>query len=376
MKISRLIPMTVIVALLAVVTSSCIEKEPLNTECDIEKAFLPDESMLVRPAEIDDKQSTVTFIVKNYVSVEALAPEFQITPGATISPESGTVQDFADGPVKYLITSEDGEWQKVYEVTIKHDDPIALKYGFEYVRDVAANNSGGIYEEFIQPSETDPAVINMVWASGNAGFAIMNGSKGPKTYPTFQVAEGYVGKCAELITRSTGTFGSMVGMPMAAGNLFIGQFDPQNAVQKPLEATHFGTSFYYVPIGLRGYYKYTPGEKFMQLVNRKPVEVPGRVDECDIYAVFYERTEDMEYLDGNNVLSEDNPNIIAIARLGENERKGAADWTYFDLEFEYRHGKGLDPEKLENGVYALAVVMTSSIEGASFSGAVGSTIAC
>ena len=112
----------------------------------------------------------------------------------------------------------------------------------------------------------------------------------------------------------------------------------------------------------------------MELVNRKLVEVPGRVDECDIYGVFYERTADMDYLDGNNVLSDDNPNIIAIARLDEEERKGAADWTFFNKEFVYRSGKTLDPEKLKNGVYALAVVMTSSIEGAKFSGAIGSTL--
>ncbi|WP_304506309.1 PCMD domain-containing protein, partial [Duncaniella muris] len=52
----------------------------------------------------------------------------------------------------------------------------------------------------------------------------------------------------------------------------------------------------------------------------------------------------------------------------------AADWTHFDVEFKYRPDKSLDPEKLENGVYALAVVMTSSIEGAKFSGAIGSAL--
>ena len=67
------------------------------------------------------------------------------------------------------------------------------------------------------------------------------------------------------------------------------------------------------------------------------------------------------------MLSDDNPNIIAVARLDEDQRKGA-DWTHFDVEFKYRPDKSLDPEKLENGVYALAVVMTSSIEGAKFSG--------
>lgn len=373
MKIFRL--MQVMTLFLSVAwLSSCIENEPLNAECDIVSASLPEE-LLVRPAEIVDRKDvhSVTFIVKNFVDVTALAPEFEITPGATIYPASGTMRDFTK-PQTYTVTSEDGQWSKTYTVIAKHDDPIALKYSFENVRVVDANSQGGKCDEFLELSPTDPTIINMIWASGNQGFGLTNGKKGPETYPTYQADNGVVGRCAGLVTRSTGTFGSMVGMPLAAGNLFIGKFDMTNAVNKPLEATQFGTSFYYVPIGLRGYYRYTPGEKFMELVNRKLVEVPGRTDECDIYAVFYERTADMEYLDGNNVLSDDNPNIIAVARLDEDQRKGAADWTHFDVEFKYRPDKSLDPEKLENGVYALAVVMTSSIEGAKFSGAIGSAL--
>lgn len=379
MKIFRL--MQVLTVLFpAVWLSSCIENEPLNAECDIVSASLPEE-LLVRPAEIVDRKDvhSVTFIVKNFVDVAALAPEFEITPGATIDPASGTMRDFTK-PQTYTVTSEDGQWSKIYTVIAKHDDPIALKYSFENVCVVYANSQGGRYDEFREQVPEDPEnpdgpqKVNMVWASGNQGFAIANGANGPKTYPTFQTDNGFVGKCAELVTRSTGPLGSMVGMPLAAGNLFIGTFEAENAVQRPLEATHFGRPFYYVPVSLRGFYKYTASAPFMELVNRKLVEVPGRTDECDIYAVFYERTADMEYLDGNNVLSDDNPNIIAVARLDEEQRKGAADWTHFDVEFKYRPGKSLDPEKLENGVYALAVVMTSSIEGAKFSGAIGSTL--
>ena len=373
MKIFRL--MQVLTVLFSAVwLSSCIENEPLNAECDIVSASLP-EGLLVRPAEIVDRKDvhSVTFIVKNFVDVTALAPEFEITPGATIYPASGTVRDFSEEQ-EYTVTSEDGQWSKTYTVIAKHDDPIALKYSFENVNEVDANSQGGKCDEFVELSPTDPNVVNMVWASGNLGFGLTNGNKGPDTYPTYQADNGVVGRCAGLVTRSTGTFGAMVGMPLAAGNLFIGKFDMTNAVNKPLEATQFGTSFYYVPISLRGYYCYTPGEKFMELVNRKLVEVPGRTDECDIYAVFYERTADMEYLDGTNVLSDDNPNIIAVARLDDVQRQGTADWTHFEVEFKYRPGKTLDPEKLEDGVYALTVVMTSSIEGAKFSGAIGSAL--
>lgn len=379
MKIFRLL-LTAVTAMSVSALSSCIQKEPLNTECDIETATLPDEGDLIRPAQIVDRidDHTVTFIVRNYVDLTSLAPEFTITPGATIEPASGTDRDFTT-PQKYTVTSEDGEWSKTYTVIAKHDDPIALKYDFENVR-ILASAQGGTYDEFVElepenPDDpTGPQKVNMAWASGNIGFALTNGKKGPDTYPTFQADNGFTGKCAELITRSTGTLGSWVGLPLAAGNLFIGTFEIQNATTKPLEATHFGLPFYNVPIALRGFYKYTAAAPFMQLVNKKLVEVPGRVDECDIYGVFYERTADMDYLDGNNVLSDDNPNIIAIARLDEEQRKGAEDWTFFNCAFVYRPGKTLDPEKLKNGVYALAVVMTSSIEGAKFSGAIGSTL--
>ena len=378
MKIFRLL-LTAVTAVSVSALSSCIQKEPLNTECDIETATLPERD-LVRPAQIDDRTDdhTVTFIVRNYVDLTSLAPEFTVTPGATIEPASGTDRDFTN-PQTYTVTSQDGEWSKTYTVIAKHDDPIALKYSFENVR-LQTTTQGGTYDEFVELVPEDPAdptgpqKVNMAWASGNIGFALTNGKKGPETYPTFQADGGFTGKCAEMITRSTGTFGTMVGLPLAAGNLFIGVFEPKNATTRPLEATHFGLPFYQVPVALRGFYKYTAAAPFMELVNRKLVEVPGRVDECDIYGVFYERTADMDYLDGNNVLSDDNPNIIAIARLDEEERKGAADWTFFNKEFVYRSGKTLDPEKLKNGVYALAVVMTSSIEGAKFSGAIGSTL--
>ena len=66
-------------------------------------------------------------------------------------------------------------------------------------------------------------------------------------YPTFQIANGKNGKCLSLVTRSTGFFGGLVGMPIAAGNLFIGSFDVNNAMSNPLQATKFGLPFRHVP---------------------------------------------------------------------------------------------------------------------------------
>ena len=57
-------------------------------------------------------------------------------------------------------------------------------------------------------------------------------------YPTVQVANGFRGKGVKLETRDTGSFGAMVKMYIAAGNLFIGTFEVGNALTDPRKATN------------------------------------------------------------------------------------------------------------------------------------------
>lgn len=367
----RIINWLAIVGLMFLV-ESCIKKEPLNAECDIVAVSLPDDELNRRPIIENER---VTLIVKNYVNVTELAPEFVLTPGATIVPASGTVRDFTD-PQTYVVTSQDGEWQKAYTVSVQRNNAINLKYGFEDIR-IVKTFMGGAYDEFFDVSidENTHKRDTMIWASGNAGFAMTNGNNPPDTYPTFQVSEGKIGKCVKMVTRSTGSWGAMVGKPLAAGNLYIGTFNVNIAVAKPLEATQFGTPFFSVPRYFSGYYRYTPGKLYQKLnADGKLEDVPGKVDECNVYAVFYESTADMERLNGSNVLSDDNPNIIAVARLSAEQRAGATEWTNFHLPFVFRPGKEIDPKKLEDGIYNIAVVMTSSMDGDYFSGSVGSTL--
>ena len=142
MKIFRLMQvMTVFFS--TVWPSSCIENEPLNAECDIVPASQPEE-LLVRPAEIVDRKDvhSVTFIVK-ILDVTALAPEFEITPGARSTLRAARC---ATSPIRRSIQShpKTGQWSKTYTVIAKHDDPIALKYSFENARVVPANSQGGM----------------------------------------------------------------------------------------------------------------------------------------------------------------------------------------------------------------------------------------
>lgn len=62
--------------------------------------------------------------------------------------------------------------------------------------------------------------------------------------------------------------------------------------------------------------------------------------------------------------------IVAMAQVPE--ILTTDDWTHFDVEFTY--SADIDDETLLNQGYSLAVVCTSSIEGATFSGAIGSTL--
>lgn len=239
----------------------------------------------------------------------------------------------------------------------------------------ARMDSNGKYHIFY---ETDAAGAEILtWASGNPGFALTGAGSGYADYPTYQSGIGYRNKCLALTTRRTGSFGARMNMPIAAGNLFLGTFDVLNALKDPLTATRFGMPFDYVPTSLRGYYKYRSGEMFYELdaaASDKLKPVPDRKDRFNIYAVFYESTDDMKTLDGTNALSEENPNVLAVAQIAQAEAEETDEWTPFEIAFVFREGKSVDAAKLAEGRYSLAVVFTSSLYGDRFEGAPDSTL--
>lgn len=346
---------------------SCIREEALNTEADIESCTLADD-VLNRDPVIENEK--VTLYLKKTADLSALAPEFTLTPGATISPASGTERDFSL-PQYYEVTSEDGQWKKQYKVEATTTYNIPTLFQFEHVR--TTKTAKGEYQIFYETDVSGKETI--VWASGNSGYALTGAGSGADTYPTYQSNIGYRNKCLALTTRRTGDFGAKMNMPIAAGNLFLGTFAVLDALTNPLKATKFGIPTDAVPSRIQGYYKYKSGDTFYELdesAKDKLKPIPGKRDIFNIYAVFYESTEDMKTLDGTNALAEDNPNILAVAQI--TDAKETEEWEYFDLPFVPRPGKTVDPGKLEAGNYSLAVVFSSSIDGDHFSGAPGSTL--
>lgn len=373
----------------ATTLTSCFKDEALNNECDIEKAWIqvdnPD-AVFFQPsnAELPDIESTKTDLIfpdlRPNSDVTALPVYFKITDGATIAPENGSVQNFADGPVTYVVTSEDGQYNRTYRVFIKATDAGTtpdpgdpgkpeeqfgyVNYNFENYFLDPASSKFYVWSDYENGSN---------WATGNPGFKIAKGSAKPDQYPSTPLAEGYDGAGVKLVTSDTGPFGVVVNMRIAAGNLFTGVFDSKSATKAPLKATHFGEGSYnqinYRPVTLAGYYQYTPGEVFTDKAGK---EVAGRIDQGDIYAVVF-RNVDSEgksfYLTGDNVLT--SPQIVALARV-PNVVKTEGGWQNFSVDFNY--SGELDPTILANYGYSMAVVFTSSIEGAAFQGAVGSTL--
>ena len=360
---------------LVVVTmlSSCIKDELLNQECDIMSAWLEGEeyaSCFYEPSQmriehISSAEKEIVFRVKSLLSLpERLPVHFTLTDGATIEPASGSEQNFKEGPVVYTVTSQDGSWQRHYTVTFKEASMPTNIFSFENVETVLGLNNN-YYHEFYELDKS--GTRHNIWASGNPGAILIKINTQAEDQPTYSTENGYQGRGVCLNTQDVGTLGHMFGKPIAAGNLFMGRFILENVLMDPLKATEFGTPIDRVPVRVRGYYKYRPGDVF---TNAKMEPVLGRVDEASIYAVFY-RNKDEQGKDivlyGDDVLS--SPYIVRKAQVAS--LPPTDEWTLFEMFFE---GADADTQILLSQGYNMTLVFSSSKDGASFEGAVGSTL--
>ena len=372
------------------ILSSCIQNEPMNAECDIEvakitkvdnkeensKDLVYNESECIK--EIASSDSIIKFFYapgKSNVNelLKKVCIEFTTTAGATIKPINGSEQDFSENKkVKYTVTSEDKQWKRDYYVQFLPIEPVQTILSFEdfELEDSKDPRYYNWYEVL------DDNYIHYQWASGNPGYKFSKSSAKIAEYPTIPVTpaefETVSGNAVKLETRNTGAFGAMVNMRIAAGNLFIGTFDVSNALKDAMAATRFGKPFNKKPVRLEGYYQYAPGEKFQ---DKKGKEVVGRIDEPDIYSVFFKNTDEngnSVTLQGDDVMT--HPNIVALARLRNHEtvHYGLGEWHYFSIPFDYL--SEIDKNTLDSYGYSLTVVFTSSIEGATFCGAPGSQL--
>lgn len=374
--------------------ASCIRDEAPNAECDItglEQTWLDENKGLIvgEPIVTNDR---VSVTLEKGTPRTSLAPRFTLTDGAWLSmtdengatvEANGKTRDFTK-PKIYTTHSEDGKWTKEY--TVSFGFPKALStLSFEYFD---LDPTGRYYRWYEMDSEDTSNPRRDYWASGNAGYALAGMAHSPADYPTTVDAIGQRGNCVKLSTCATGDFGARTHMPIAAGNIFVGEFVSAQAALFPRKATKFGLqALGGTPVRLEGYYKYKAGPTY---TDKNGAVVAGGHDKADIYAVVYEvdLTPGAKFtpLNGDNVLTSDR--IVMMARIDNpQEAEGtvsdgvsaeslarATEWVHFSEPFRLMDGKTFDTEKLEQNGYAITVVCTSSREGATFEGAVGSTL--
>lgn len=372
------------IGLASLLLASCIQDEALNKEAAIDGCT----GTYIQQATIDSYQFTIQLYVSRAANPSSIEIDFKIPYGATIAPVSaekgdhGSFYDFSKSKTReFEVISEDQAFRARYSITVHIDVEMPERYSFETLN--AINPYHVFYEQYFEEveGEEEPIRYRLEWASGNPGYNLTSMANSPLDFPTVQVDGGWKNtKAVKLTTCDTGSFGEGVHMPIAAGNLFIGDFDLANALKAPRQATHFGFPFFKKPIKLEGYYKFKRGAIFSENGQAQP----GKQDECDIYGVFYETDDQLQTLDGDNSLTSDR--IVSIARfhadsqtsyLPESESSylpETNEWTKFELPFVLKNGKSIDKTKLEEGKYKLAIVFSSSVDGAFFKGAIGSTL--
>lgn len=346
---------------------SCTKDEDDNKEADIISATIPNAKELLSVAPVV-KNNTIVFRLKNVGESKNFAPVFELSEGAVIVPASGTLLDFTTSQT-YVVTSKDGKWTKEYTVSFVVEDDAKPYYysSFEYVDTIKTEGPEGIYHQFYELTSRNEKLNN--WGTANDGYNIMAATlldKGeelsPEVYPTVQIKDGFAGKGVKMKTRGTGQLGVIFGSPLAAGNLFVGNF---TFSMPTIESTHFGQPYNMTaePKRVIGYFKYKAGDEFKANNSSSLTK-----DSWDAYALLFEAVEEKNYLTGSHGFRDER--IVSIARIDDAQRVEAADWTKFEMEFKLVDGKSYDPAKK----YMYTIVFTSSIEGDKFNGAIGSEL--
>lgn len=321
------------------------------------KADEDDDLSFITSQPVINADNTITFSVADTATTEhlqTLQPVVEVSAGATYT-ASGS--DYMTG-VTYTVVSENGHNIATYTVSIAARIN-SLKYSFDEWE------TSGAYDYPAPRTELASSLEGASFIAGTYGVPVLKSTD-----------DKFAGDAAaKLVTLNTSMGTTSLIPALTSGSLFTGSFDLFAAIFDKLNSTKFGIVYDKKPLRFKGYYKYTPGEIFIngEDENGKPVTTPAavdtienRIDECSIQAVLYEAATSDFTLTGHDINTSETR--VAVAALSDGSAK--AEWTAFDLAFEWLDGKTYDPSK----TYKLAIVCSSSKEGDHFRGAGGSTL--
>lgn len=309
-------------------------------------SFTGNPSFVAQQPVIND-DNTITFGVSESTTDEqlkSLQAIVEVSAGATYKAD-GT--DFSKD-VTYTVVAENGT---VATYVVKAPARMAsLKFSFD---------------EWETKDNVEYPMPRDLLASSLEGASILASLTGG--LPLYKSTDDKVaGAAARLVTMDTSEIASSLIPAITSGSLFTGKFDILAAITDKLSSTKFGIAYDKKPLRFKGYYKYTPGEKFIDGTDVENIVTKDQTDECAIQAVLYEAETDDFTLTGHDI--NDSDKRVAVAALSDGTAKAA--WTSFDIPFTWLEGKTYDPAKK----YKLAIVCSSSKEGDLFKGAGGSTL--
>ncbi|MGO4291443.1 PCMD domain-containing protein [Chitinophaga sp. RAB17] len=331
---------------------ACIKDAPINPEADIE-TFRIDRQYLTGDVFIDQANARIVLSLTPEAFDSGVRPTITVSSGASVVPASGDSLKFnGTGTKQYVVTSANGANKKTYTIVVANLGVFAWDFEHWLVNDKDKY-------QYVVEIDSTIADTSESWSSGNPGVALSGVKKDPLEYPLRATTDAYHGKyAAELLTRGGTALSNLVGIKLFAGSLFLGVFDPTNAFVAPLKATQFGQPYLGKPSRFTGYYKYQPGEKYQDKAGNI---IAGMKDSCSIYAVLYRGTV---RLDATNINTSDR--ILARATIPDGGPRSA--WTKFDVPFvELQSYTG-------NDKMMMAIVASSSKDGDTYKGAIGSRL--
>ena len=167
---------------------SCFGSEPDGCEADIETVtlhvsspedyfFQATDSMQV----VFSTDSVITFAERGGADVSALSPVLTLSPGATVTPVSGSTHDFSQGPVIYTVTSQDGRWQRHYRVSVVPTmvtvtDTLCID--FEHYELETATQRYYMWHNVLPDGS-----LGNDWATANAGYRLSMSTAAPWIIP-------------------------------------------------------------------------------------------------------------------------------------------------------------------------------------------------
>ena len=143
-------------------------------------------------------------------SLPLLPVRFNLSPGATIFPDNGSLQFFSQGPVTYTVKSEDGEWVRSYRVAFVEQNVSTSLLSFEHVDTEYNSSNGSYYHVFYE--EDSLGVRSDIWATGNAGVALVmqDGKYSAQGYVKNSILIEWISHASRLGQKTSGTLNSLL----------------------------------------------------------------------------------------------------------------------------------------------------------------------